>query len=121
MKPRIFSGFLEKSINLCILKGKLPFKMHHIFFPEIEKNMCAYQKFSDSLYESHFFFYLALFIFRELGALFGNYFRRTGEQAHTFGNIGSTVKKKLREKNQGFVEIRALIYFKYQESTDTPH
>ena len=32
MKPRIFSGFLEKKIFFCILKGE----MHkiHIFFPE---------------------------------------------------------------------------------------
>ena len=43
VKPRIFSGFLEKYIILCILKGKMPFKMHKIsFFPEkkIEKYVC---------------------------------------------------------------------------------
>ena len=44
MKPRIFFRFSgEKNIVLCILKGKMPFKMHkiiYIFFPE--KKMCAY-------------------------------------------------------------------------------
>ena len=30
VKPRIFSGFLEKSIILCILKGISPFKMQKI-------------------------------------------------------------------------------------------
>ena len=33
-----------------------------------------------------------LFIFRELGS-FANYFRGAGEQAHTFGDLGSTAKK----------------------------
>ena len=33
-----------------------------------------------------------LFIFRELGST-ANYFRGAGEQAHTFGDIGSTAKK----------------------------
>ena len=33
VKPRFFSGFLEKNIILCILKGGMPFKIH-IFFPE---------------------------------------------------------------------------------------
>ena len=33
-----------------------------------------------------------LFIFRELGST-ANYFRGAGEQAHTFGNLGSTAKK----------------------------
>ena len=38
-KPRIFfSGFLEKSIIICILKGEM-YKI--IYFPE-KKNMCAY-------------------------------------------------------------------------------
>ena len=46
VKPRIFSGFLEKNIILCILKGKMSFKMHKIifFFPEkriIKKNICV--------------------------------------------------------------------------------
>ena len=35
-----------------------------------------------------------LFIFRELGST-ANYFRGAGEQAHTFGDIGSTAKKKI--------------------------
>ena len=34
-----------------------------------------------------------LFIFRELG-ITANYFRGAGEQAHTFGDLGSTAKKK---------------------------
>ena len=33
-----------------------------------------------------------LFIFRELGSR-ANYFRGAGEQAHTFGDLGSTAKK----------------------------
>ena len=33
-----------------------------------------------------------LFIFRELGST-ANYFRGFGEQAHTFGDLGSTAKK----------------------------
>ena len=33
-----------------------------------------------------------LFIFRELGST-ANYFWGTGEQAHTFGDLGSTAKK----------------------------
>ena len=33
-----------------------------------------------------------LFIFRELGST-AYYFRGAGEQAHTFGDIGSTAKK----------------------------
>ena len=33
-----------------------------------------------------------LFIFRELGST-AEYFRGAGEQAHTFGDLGSTAKK----------------------------
>ena len=33
-----------------------------------------------------------LYIFRELGST-ANYFRGAGEQAHTFGDLGSTAKK----------------------------
>ena len=33
-----------------------------------------------------------LFIFRELGST-GNYFQRFGEQAHSFGDLGSPAKK----------------------------
>ena len=33
-----------------------------------------------------------LFIFRELGST-ANYFRGAGEEAHTFGDLGSTAKK----------------------------
>ena len=36
----LFSGFLEKNIILCILKGEMPFKMHKLlFFPE--KYLCV--------------------------------------------------------------------------------
>ena len=47
LKPRIFSGFLEKKFFLifCILKGILPFKMHKIIFlfPKKKefKNICV--------------------------------------------------------------------------------
>ena len=33
-----------------------------------------------------------LFIFRDLGST-GNYFRGAGEQAHSFGDLGSPAKK----------------------------
>ena len=32
VKPRVFSCFLEKYIILCILKGKMPIKMHKIIY-----------------------------------------------------------------------------------------
>ena len=39
-----------------------------------------------------------LFIFRDLGST-GNYFRGAGEQAHSFGDLGSPAKKqKIKEK-----------------------
>ena len=40
-----------------------------------------------------------LFIFRDLGST-GNYFRGSGEQAHSFGDLGSPAKKekKIKEK-----------------------
>ena len=34
-----------------------------------------------------------LFIFRDLGST-GNYFRGAGEQAHSFGDLGSPAKKQ---------------------------
>ena len=34
-----------------------------------------------------------LFIFRDLGSS-GNYFRGSGEQAHSFGDLGSPAKKQ---------------------------
>ena len=37
VKPRIFSGFLEKNIILCTLKGISPFKMHKIIFFPVKK------------------------------------------------------------------------------------
>ena len=42
LKPRFFSGFWKKIIISCILKGKMPFKMHKfIFFSRIKKkNVC---------------------------------------------------------------------------------
>ena len=48
VKHRIFSGFLEKNIILCILKVKMPFKMLNFFYyffqvkKNLEKEMCAY-------------------------------------------------------------------------------
>ena len=36
-----------------------------------------------------------LFIFRELGST-ANYFRGAGEQAHTFGDLGTTAKVKIK-------------------------
>ena len=59
MKPRIFSGFLKKIyyMNLCILKVKMPFKMHKIIYIFQKKKVCLpYLKFSDPLPETHFFF-----------------------------------------------------------------
>ena len=60
VKHRIFSGFLEKNIILCILKVKMPFKMLNfflLFFPGEKKfrkrNVCLpYLKFSDPLPET---------------------------------------------------------------------
>ena len=61
VKPRIFFRFSGKNIILCILKGKMPIKMHKIiFFPEKKiKNkyvFLPYLKFSDPLPETHIFF-----------------------------------------------------------------
>ena len=36
-----------------------------------------------------------LFIFRDLGST-GNYFRGAGEQAHSFGDLGSPTKKQTK-------------------------
>ena len=38
-----------------------------------------------------------LFIFRDLGST-GNYFRGAGEQAHSFGDLGSPAKKQKKKK-----------------------
>ena len=46
-----------------------------------------------------------LFIFRDLGST-GNYFRGAGEQAHSFGDLGSPAKK---QKNKG----KASIFFDF--------
>ena len=43
-----------------------------------------------------------LFIFRDLGST-GNYFRGSGEQAHSFGDLGSPAKKQ--KKNKGKASI----------------
>ena len=51
VKPRFFSGFLEKNIILYILKGNMPFKMHTII---VNKN---------TMPETHLFFHLALLIY----------------------------------------------------------
>ena len=32
VKPRFFSGFLVKTITLCIMNDEIPFKMHNIIF-----------------------------------------------------------------------------------------
>ena len=63
VKPK-FLGVLEKNIILCILKGKMPFKMHIFFYlfqkKKIKKSMCLpYLKYSDPLPETQLFFYLA--------------------------------------------------------------
>ena len=42
-----------------------------------------------------------LFIFRDLGST-GNYFRGSGEQANSFGDLGSPAKK---QKNKGKASI----------------
>ena len=42
------------------------------------------------------------FIFRDLGST-GNYFRGAGEQAHSFGDLGSPAKKQ--KKNKGKASI----------------
>ena len=39
-----------------------------------------------------------LIIFRDLGRT-GNYFRGSGEQAHSFGDLGSPAKKQKKKKN----------------------
>ena len=65
VKPRIFSGFLEKNIILCILKGKMPSKMHKIIFffqkkkIDKKKKYLPYLNFLDPLPEIHLFFHLA--------------------------------------------------------------
>ena len=63
MKPWIFPGFLEKNIILCILKGKMPFKMHKIIFfsrkkkKKKKKYVCLlYLTFSDPSPETCLFF-----------------------------------------------------------------
>ena len=40
-----------------------------------------------------------LFIFRDLGST-GNYFRGAGEQAHSFGDLGSPAKKQKKKKGK---------------------
>ena len=40
-----------------------------------------------------------LFIFRDLGST-GNYFRGAGEQAHSFGDLGSPAKKQKRKEKE---------------------
>ena len=44
---------------------------------------------------------MAFFIFRDLGST-DNYFRGAGEQAHSFGDLGSPAKK---QKNKGKASI----------------
>ena len=65
VKPWFFFRFSENNIILCILKGKMPFKMLKIiFFSRIKndwkKYVCLpYLKFSDPLPKTHLLFYLA--------------------------------------------------------------
>ena len=43
-----------------------------------------------------------LFIFRDLGST-GNYFRGAGEQAHSFGDLGSPAKKQKNKKGKASI------------------
>ena len=43
-----------------------------------------------------------LFIFRDLRSN-GNYFRGAGEQAHSFGDLGSPAKKQKKNKGKGSI------------------
>ena len=66
VKPRFFSGLLDKNIILCILKGQMPFKMHKIifFFQKKINKKIVYLKFSDQLPETLIFLFgLICFIF----------------------------------------------------------
>ena len=61
VKPRIVSGFLDKNIILCILKGAMPFKMHKIIFFSRKKDMCAYHtKYFQTRYLKHIHFLFGL-------------------------------------------------------------
>ena len=42
VKPRIFLGFLEENLILCILKGEMPFKMHKIILKKKKKKKKIY-------------------------------------------------------------------------------
>ena len=53
-----------------------------------------------------------LFIFRDLGST-GNYFRGAGEQAQSFGGLGSPAKKK---KNKGKASI-LFDFFKFSSAS----
>ena len=63
VKPRKKSGFLEKNIIECILKGEMPFKMHMIlYFFSRKKNVIEKKcvptlpNFPDPLTKTHLFF-----------------------------------------------------------------
>ena len=61
VKNRIYYRFSGKIIILCVLKGKMPFKMHKniYFFPEkkVKKYVClSYLKCSHPSPETHFLF-----------------------------------------------------------------
>ena len=58
-----------------------------------------------------------LLLFRELGNT-GTYFRVDGEEAHTFGDLGSTAKKSEESKLWDFGRLEH--YFKDQGSTAPP-
>ena len=44
VKPRIFSGFLEKYIILCILKREMSFKMHKIIYIFPKYNLMHFER-----------------------------------------------------------------------------
>ena len=60
VKPRIFFRFSGKNVILCILIGKMPFKMHKItFFSRIKKKISVpiLPKISDLLPETNYFLF----------------------------------------------------------------
>ena len=67
VKPRTFSGFLGKRKILCILKGKMPFKVHKCiklyFFPKkiikTESVPTLPKIFRPVIHNSHLLIYLA--------------------------------------------------------------
>ena len=60
-----------------------------------------------------------LFIFRELGST-GNYFQGSGEQAHSFGDLGSPAKKILKTHLKGKACISFDFFLKSSASVVKP-